>query len=45
MKYFLDYVNDQAKAYKTNDIVMTMGDDFNYVDASNWFQNLDDLIR
>ena len=45
MKRFLVIANEQAKAYKTNNIVMTMGNDFNYEEAGSWYDKLDDLIR
>ena len=34
----------QAESYRTNNIMLTMGDDFNYEDAHGWFRNLDVLI-
>ncbi|CAH0757816.1 unnamed protein product [Diatraea saccharalis] len=34
-----------AKVYLTNNILVTMGDDFNYQDAGMWFKNLDKLIK
>ena len=35
----------QAKYYKTNNILMTMGEDFQYSNALMWFKNLDKLIK
>ena len=35
----------QAKSYKTNNIIMTMGSDFQYENAGEWFKNLDKLIK
>lgn len=35
----------QAKHYKTNNILMTMGEDFQYSNALMWFKNLDKLIK
>ncbi|NWX35598.1 MA2B1 mannosidase, partial [Notiomystis cincta] len=34
----------QAKEYRTNHILMTMGSDFHYENAHLWFKNLDKLI-
>ncbi|XP_029732563.2 lysosomal alpha-mannosidase-like [Aedes albopictus] len=42
---FLYYVELQAKHYRTNNIVLTMGGDFTYMDANVYFKNLDKLIR
>ena len=35
----------KAKHYKTNNIMMTMGSDFQYENAYEWFSNLDKLIK
>ncbi|XP_033225890.1 lysosomal alpha-mannosidase-like [Belonocnema kinseyi] len=42
---FLHFVNAQAKSYKTNNVILTMGDDFTYQVANSWYTNLDKLIR
>ena len=42
---FLQQVLDQARGYSSNHIMMTMGEDFNYVQADVWFKNLDKLIK
>lgn len=42
---FLSYANETASFYKTNNIPVTMGNDFNYQSASHWFTNLDKLIH
>ncbi|XP_042638582.1 lysosomal alpha-mannosidase-like [Orycteropus afer afer] len=42
---FLNVTADQARHYRTNHIIMTMGSDFHYKQAENWFKNLDKLIR
>ncbi|XP_041364286.1 lysosomal alpha-mannosidase-like [Gigantopelta aegis] len=42
---FLKAVKDQASHYATNHIMMTMGSDFQYQNANNWFKNLDKLIQ
>ncbi|KAJ2941876.1 hypothetical protein O0L34_g10690 [Tuta absoluta] len=41
---FLAIVGNMTKAYNSNNILVTMGDDFNYQDATVWFDNLDKLI-
>ncbi|KAM9685358.1 LOW QUALITY PROTEIN: lysosomal alpha-mannosidase-like [Trichechus inunguis] len=43
--HFLNVAADQARHYRTNNIIMTMGSDFHYKQAQNWFENLDKLIR
>ncbi|KAM9241653.1 lysosomal alpha-mannosidase-like [Dugong dugon] len=43
--HFLNVATDQARHYRTNNIIMTMGSDFHYEQAQNWFENLDKLIR
>ncbi|XP_033224967.1 lysosomal alpha-mannosidase-like [Belonocnema kinseyi] len=45
VEQFLAFVNKQAKAYKTNNVIITMGNDFNYQNADTWFTNLDKLIK
>lgn len=42
---FLYYVDSQSKHYRTNNIILTMGGDFTYMDANVYFKNLDKLIR
>ncbi|XP_070595631.1 lysosomal alpha-mannosidase isoform X1 [Erythrolamprus reginae] len=42
--YFLGTAAAQAKRYRTNHIVMTMGSDFQYENALLWYKNLDKLI-
>ena len=42
---FLKKVYEQAKITRTNHMMMLMGDDFNYMQASMWFTNLDKLIQ
>ncbi len=39
------YVCIQARGYATNHIIMTMGSDFQYENANEWFKNLDKLIK
>ncbi|KAM6940660.1 lysosomal alpha-mannosidase [Xenentodon cancila] len=45
VKRFLTIAGSQAKVYKTNHIVMTMGSDFQYENALLWYKNLDKLIH
>ncbi|XP_076655119.1 lysosomal alpha-mannosidase II isoform X1 [Halictus rubicundus] len=42
---FLEYARKQASQYRTNNIILTMGEDFNYQQAEMWYTNLDRLIR
>ncbi|XP_046392611.1 lysosomal alpha-mannosidase-like isoform X2 [Ischnura elegans] len=42
---FIAYAVNQSNHYATDNIVMTMGEDFQYQDANMWFSNLDKLIR
>ncbi|XP_034262785.1 lysosomal alpha-mannosidase [Pantherophis guttatus] len=42
--YFLGVAAAQAKHYRTNHIVMTMGSDFQYENALLWYKNMDKLI-
>ncbi|CAG0919137.1 unnamed protein product [Notodromas monacha] len=41
----IKWAEDEAKAFKTNHVMITMGNDFNYQDAHVWYKNLDKLIR
>uniref|UniRef100_K7G5P5 Alpha-mannosidase n=1 Tax=Pelodiscus sinensis TaxID=13735 RepID=K7G5P5_PELSI len=43
--YFLRKGAAQAKLYRTNHIVMTMGSDFQYENANLWYKNMDKLIK
>lgn len=45
VKAFGDFVRKQAAFYSTNNIIITMGDDFHYQDALSYFANLDKLIE
>ncbi|XP_076073575.1 lysosomal alpha-mannosidase-like [Mytilus galloprovincialis] len=42
---FIRYAELQAFHYATNNIIMTMGSDFNYQNAHTWFKNMDKLIK
>uniref|UniRef100_A0A1X7VKL5 Alpha-mannosidase n=1 Tax=Amphimedon queenslandica TaxID=400682 RepID=A0A1X7VKL5_AMPQE len=41
---FIETALTQAQSYKTNNIIMTMGGDFQYENSREWFENLDKLI-
>ena len=40
---FVNYTREQAESYATTNLIMTMGEDFNYGDANMWFKNMDKL--
>ena len=42
---FVQEACKQANSYRTNHIMMTMGEDFMYENANLWFKNLDKLIK
>ena len=42
---FIYHVEEQAKYYGTNQVILTMGGDFTYQAAHNYYSNLDKLIR
>ncbi|XP_053988963.1 lysosomal alpha-mannosidase isoform X2 [Hylaeus volcanicus] len=42
---FLQYAVQQAKAYRTNNVILTMGGDFTFQQAEMYFVNMDKLIR
>ena len=42
---FVKETCEQANSYKTNHIMLTMGEDFQFQNALKWFKNLDKLIR
>ncbi|CAH2064721.1 unnamed protein product, partial [Iphiclides podalirius] len=42
---FLEVVANMSLGYRTSNILVTMGEDFQYQDAAMWFQNLDKLIQ
>lgn len=42
---FFTYITEQAKNYRTNNIIMTMGGDFTYMDANVYYKNMDKLIK
>nr|CAD7429116.1 unnamed protein product [Timema monikensis] len=44
VQQFISFVNNQLKAYTTQNIILTMGEDFNYQNAHMNFKNMDKLI-
>ena len=42
---FLKFARQQEKRYRTNNIILTMGEDFEYQIAEMNFKNMDKLIR
>ena len=42
---FVEAACEQASQYKTNYIMLTMGSDFHYQIATEWYSNLDKLIK
>eukprot|EP00301_Raphidiophrys_heterophryoidea_P000324 c10160_g2_i1.p1 GENE.c10160_g2_i1~~c10160_g2_i1.p1 ORF type:complete len:1006 (+),score=235.35 c10160_g2_i1:43-3018(+) len=42
---FLVACQDRAAKYQTSNIIMTMGSDFQYRQADDWFDNLDKMIK
>ncbi|XP_043267242.1 lysosomal alpha-mannosidase isoform X1 [Venturia canescens] len=45
VELFRAFCEVQSRSYASNNIIITMGEDFNYQDAQMWFVNLDKLIR
>ena len=41
---FLNSINDQSQRYKTSNLILTLGSDFQYSNAHMWYKNLDKLI-
>lgn len=44
MNAFIAYVEEMSTHYKSENVILTMGEDFNYQDARMWYKNLDKLI-
>jgi len=42
---FVQEVLNEASVYRTNNIMLPMGCDFNYENSNTWFKNLDKLIH
>ena len=40
---FVNYTKLQVESYATSNLIMTMGEDFNYGNANMWFKNMDKL--
>lgn len=45
MNNFFEYAANVSRGYRSNNILITMGEDFNYQDANMWFTNIDKLIK
>lgn len=45
LKEFALYAREHAETFRTNNILVPMGDDFRFFYAQNYFQKIDDLIR
>ncbi|XP_001603702.3 lysosomal alpha-mannosidase isoform X1 [Nasonia vitripennis] len=45
LESFLNYVKNQAKYYRSKNVILTMGGDFTYQYAEMYFKNMDKLIR
>jgi lysosomal alpha-mannosidase len=41
----IEWAEKEAQSYKSNHIMITMGNDFNYLDAHVWYKNLDKVIK
>lgn len=42
---FFKYAKTVSEKYRSQNILITMGDDFNYQSAQKWYRNLDKLIQ
>ena len=42
---FVKAAQEQAAHYASNHIMFTMGSDFNYENALEWYKNLDKLVH
>ncbi|XP_030387439.1 lysosomal alpha-mannosidase-like isoform X2 [Scaptodrosophila lebanonensis] len=42
---FFKFVTRMAESYRTPNLLLTMGEDFNYQNADMWYKNLDKLIK
>jgi lysosomal alpha-mannosidase len=41
----MEYAINQSSHYQTNNIILTMGDDFQYTDATVNFYSMDKVIK
>ncbi len=44
-RQFVAAAREWSAAYASDNVLMPMGSDFNYVSAGSWYKNLDKLIR
>ncbi|XP_055636185.1 lysosomal alpha-mannosidase-like [Toxorhynchites rutilus septentrionalis] len=42
---FLEFIDGMSQNYRSKNLLLTMGDDFTYMDANMYFKNLDKLIK
>ena len=42
---FVEEITEYSKSYRTNNIIVPMGDDFNYENAHEYFKNTDKLLK
>ena len=42
---FIKTIDDQLKHYQTNHIMFTMGSDFQFESAREWYKNLDKIMK
>lgn len=42
---FVAHVTNMSSMYSSDNVLITMGEDFNYQVANVWFKNLDKLIK
>ena len=45
MDKLISYTKKQASQFNTNQIMFTMGNDFNYMSGNMWFKNMDKMIK
>lgn len=45
MDKLISYTKNQASQFNTNQIMFTMGNDFNYMSGNMWFKNMDKMIK
>lgn len=42
---FIKFLGNMSTSYRSENVLITMGEDFNYQSAHMWFKNLDKLIK